>query len=112
MAGRTDPAGATQQTTMSKTGENSFLKSEEKVLRSFNRLVGALLVSIAMGACAFESINKDAMTLQTCRDRLAQPKNQRIKPMDPGLDLDGMCMNMLPLNDASKSGEPGKAAKP
>lgn len=76
------------------------------------RLPSAFLLSLALGACAFEAINKDAMTMQACRDRLNQPKSQRIKSEDPRVDLDAICVNMLSPKDLPKIGTGGKASKP
>ena len=40
-------------------------------------------------------INKDAMTMQECRDRLAAPKHDRPPSDDPAIDKDAVCVNML-----------------
>ena len=39
-------------------------------------------------------INKDAMTMQECRERLAAPVKDR-PPSEDGIDIDAMCRNML-----------------
>jgi len=49
-------------------------------------------------------INKDAMTMQECRDRLAAPPKQRPQSDDSRINLDAMCKNML-------SEETGKLAQ-
>jgi hypothetical protein len=40
-------------------------------------------------------INKDAMTMQECRERLAAPLKERPQSDDPRINLDAMCRNML-----------------
>src|SRR5450755_740795 len=47
-------------------------------------------------------VNKDAMTMQDCRDRLALPASKRPKADDARIDLDAMCANMLGLPPAPK----------
>jgi len=47
-------------------------------------------------------INKDALTMQDCRDRLALPKDKRRKSDDPRVDLDGVCENMLSAKETPK----------
>jgi hypothetical protein len=64
-----------------------------------------LLLMVGTGALAVDGepyvppaksgINKDAMTMQECRDRLAAPANERPASDDPRINLDAMCTNML-----------------
>lgn len=57
----------------------------------------ALAGSLATAASAQtkSGINKDAMTMQDCRDRLATPAKARPRSNDPAVDKDAMCRNML-----------------
>lgn len=48
-------------------------------------------------------INKDAMTMQECRDRLAAPPKERPPSDDPEIDIDAMCKNMLGAGTGPKS---------
>ncbi|MDQ2733661.1 MAG: hypothetical protein M3Y55_01445 [Pseudomonadota bacterium] len=49
----------------------------------------------AADAAAKWGINKDAMTMQECRDRLALPVKDRPKSDEPEVNKDRMCENML-----------------
>jgi hypothetical protein len=63
-------------------------------------------------------INKDAMTMQECRERLAAPLKERPQSDDPRINLDAMCRNMLSSEMTRKprgatlhsASAPGKAA--
>jgi hypothetical protein len=55
-------------------------------------------------------INKDAMTTQECRDRLAAPANERPPSDDPRINIDGMCRNMLSMDKAFLDSQKAKAA--
>jgi hypothetical protein len=55
-------------------------------------------------------INKDAMTMQECRDRLAAPANERPPSDDLRINIDGMCRNMLSMDKAFLESEKAKAA--
>jgi hypothetical protein len=55
-------------------------------------------------------INKDAMTMQECRDRLAAPANERPPSDDPRIHIDGMCRNMLSMDKAFLDSQKAKAA--
>ena len=70
--------------------------------------VGASLVLVSVSGMALASdpptpyvaptktgINKDAMTMQECRDRLAAPKRDRPPSDDPAINKDAVCANML-----------------
>jgi hypothetical protein len=85
------------------------------------RLARALILSLTVGAHAFAAdsgayappvksgINKDAMTMQECRDRLAAPAKERPSSDDPLINLDAMCRNMLGAEGRRKA---GRAAAP
>lgn len=95
------------------------------------RLARASILSLALGARAFAAdsgsyappvksgINKDAMTMQECRDRLAAPVKARPSSDDPQINLDAMCTNMLSAEARRKAGRatapsssaPSQAAK-
>jgi hypothetical protein len=57
-----------------------------------------------------QGINKDAMTMQECRDRLAAPANERPPSDDPRINKDGMCRNMLSMDKAFLESQKAKAA--
>jgi hypothetical protein len=57
-----------------------------------------------------QGINKDAMTMQECRDRLAAPANERPPSDDPRINIDGMCRNMLSTDKAFIDAQKAKAA--
>ena len=60
-----------------------------------------------------EGINRDAMTMQECRDRLAAPVKERPPSDDPSIDKDAICKNMLSVDKQSHkptSKKPGNAA--
>ena len=62
---------------------------------------GSVIVGQGVGAQPAKSgINKDAMTMQDCRDRLALPKAKRRESDDKRVDLDGICKNMLSAKEA------------
>lgn len=66
-------------------------------IRVFRFLVTAVSLSVVStpGAVRGFGINQDAMTMQDCRDRLAQPIGVRAKSQDRTIDLDAVCLNML-----------------
>jgi len=54
-------------------------------------------------------INRDAMTMQDCKDRLALPRSQRPRSEDPDINLDAICANMLSADRrASKQAPPAR----
>jgi hypothetical protein len=58
-------------------------------------VIAACPFAFAADATAKWGINKDAMTMQECRDRLALPLKDRPKSDEPELNKDRMCENML-----------------
>jgi hypothetical protein len=64
----------------------------------------------AAGAQAKWGINKDAMTMQECRDRLALPAKDRPRSDDPEVNKDAMCRNML--SASARAPKKDLAAKP
>jgi hypothetical protein len=57
-----------------------------------------------------QGINKDAMTMQECRDRLAVPANERPPSDDPRVNKDAVCTSMLSADKALLGSQKAKAA--
>ncbi len=69
----------------------------ENAMRELATLVVYLsLIGLVSGCGHYEkSVNPDAMTKQSCKDRLLIPKDRRPKPADPRVDLDAVCKGIL-----------------
>ena len=70
-----------------------------------------LMVACEVAACG-SGPNKDAMTMEQCRERLAMPKDRRPRSDDPRIDKDAICENMLSSEPPAKQVAPGPASKP
>jgi hypothetical protein len=73
-----------------RTRETAAIRSAAMLLFAFAASAGSVPAS-ARGS----GVNKDAMTMQDCKDRLALPVNKRAKSEDPQINLDAICANML-----------------
>jgi hypothetical protein len=103
-------------------GVDSGIHEEVTVAHRLHGLLAFVLMSMLLraGHAGTESgryvppvkrgINKDAMTMQECGDRLDAPPNERPQSDDPRVDLDGMCRNMLSADKALQESQKAKAA--
>lgn len=64
------------------------------------KVVGTGALLVALIACG--SVDKDALTVERCKERLAVPKAQRKPSDDPRVDLDAMCVHLLDANAAKR----------
>lgn len=88
------------------------MKARVKAILAKISCLAAVAVPLATvaGAQTKWGINKDAMTMQECRDRLAMPVKDRPRSDDPQVNKDAVCRNMLSASPRLRG--KGGAARP